>query len=40
MLVDGIAVAVAGDKYGDFRYTSSPKMDGGHLPMAATHDVT
>ena len=40
LLVGGIALTVAGDKYGNLRYTNSPMMDGGHLPMAATHIVT
>ena len=40
LLVDGIALTVAGDKHGDLRYTSSPMMDGGHLLMVATQDAT
>ena len=40
LLVGGIALALAGNKYGDFRYTSSPMMDGGHLLMVATQDAT
>ena len=40
LLVGGKALTVAGDKDGDFRYTSRPMMHGGHLPMVPTHIVT
>ena len=40
LLVGGKALTVAGDKDGDFRYTSKPMMHGGHLPMVPTHIVT
>ena len=40
VLVGGIALTDAGDKYGDLRYTSRPMMHGGHLLMVATHIVT